>query len=179
MKREAEGTGHGGEERGRRDRTWLSRRMAWASTSPPPCLQIETYDDHRMAMAFALAACSGKSARDITQIALSCFVHLCLSHHCAPAPPTPSANHCAAPAPFATLLHPFPLPLCCAPSLRHSVSVPCIAGSLSRNPSHPLPQILDGVSAISAGTPVTILDPGCTRKTFPTYWDVLESVVTH
>jgi len=30
-----------------------------------------------------------------------------------------------------------------------------------------------------SGTPVTILDPGCTAKTFPTYWDVLESVVEH
>ena len=26
--------------------------------------------------------------------------------------------------------------------------------------------------------PVTILDPGCTRKTFPTYFNVLESVVS-
>jgi len=54
---------------------------------PLPLAQIETYDDHRMAMAFALAACSG--------------------------------------------------------------------------------------------TAVTILDPGCTRKTFPTYWDVLQSVAKH
>ncbi len=27
------------------------------------------------------------------------------------------------------------------------------------------------------GVPVVINDPGCTRKTFPTYFDVLESVV--
>ena len=27
--------------------------------------------------------------------------------------------------------------------------------------------------------PITIIDPGCTRKTFPTYFKVLESVVTH
>jgi 3-phosphoshikimate 1-carboxyvinyltransferase len=27
-----------------------------------------------------------------------------------------------------------------------------------------------------SGTGVTILDPGCTRKTFPTYFDVLASV---
>jgi 3-phosphoshikimate 1-carboxyvinyltransferase len=33
--------------------------------------------------------------------------------------------------------------------------------------------------AACAGVPVTILDPGCTRKTFPTYFDVFESVVTH
>ena len=30
--------------------------------------------------------------------------------------------------------------------------------------------------AACSGTPVTILDPGCTRKTFPTYWEVLKSV---
>ena len=30
-----------------------------------------------------------------------------------------------------------------------------------------------------AGVPVTILDPGCTRKTFPTYFDVFESVAKH
>lgn len=28
----------------------------------------------------------------------------------------------------------------------------------------------------STGQPITILDPGCTRKTFPTYFDVLEGV---
>jgi 3-phosphoshikimate 1-carboxyvinyltransferase len=28
----------------------------------------------------------------------------------------------------------------------------------------------------AGGTPVTILDPGCTRKTFPTYWEALEAV---
>jgi 3-phosphoshikimate 1-carboxyvinyltransferase len=27
--------------------------------------------------------------------------------------------------------------------------------------------------------PITINDPGCTRKTFPTYFKVFESVVTH
>lgn len=31
--------------------------------------------------------------------------------------------------------------------------------------------------AACCGTPVTILDPKCTKKTFPTYFDVLESVV--
>lgn len=30
--------------------------------------------------------------------------------------------------------------------------------------------------AACAGVPVTILDPGCTRKTFPTYFDVLKTV---
>jgi 5-enolpyruvylshikimate-3-phosphate synthase len=30
--------------------------------------------------------------------------------------------------------------------------------------------------AAAAGVPVTINDPGCTRKTFPTYFKVLESV---
>jgi 5-enolpyruvylshikimate-3-phosphate synthase len=30
--------------------------------------------------------------------------------------------------------------------------------------------------AACSGTAVTILDPGCTRKTFPKYFDVLESV---
>lgn len=30
-----------------------------------------------------------------------------------------------------------------------------------------------------AGVPVRILDPGCTRKTFPTYFKVLESVAKH
>jgi 3-phosphoshikimate 1-carboxyvinyltransferase len=30
--------------------------------------------------------------------------------------------------------------------------------------------------AACSGTSVTILDPECTRKTFPTYFDVLESV---
>ena len=29
------------------------------------------------------------------------------------------------------------------------------------------------------GVPVTILDPGCTRKTFPTYFSVLETVAKH
>jgi 3-phosphoshikimate 1-carboxyvinyltransferase len=29
------------------------------------------------------------------------------------------------------------------------------------------------------GVPVVILDPSCTRKTFPTYFDVLEGVVQH
>lgn len=29
------------------------------------------------------------------------------------------------------------------------------------------------------GVPVVINDPGCTRKTFPTYWKVFESVVQH
>ena len=29
------------------------------------------------------------------------------------------------------------------------------------------------------GVPVTILDPGCTRKTFPTYFDVFETVAKH
>jgi 3-phosphoshikimate 1-carboxyvinyltransferase len=33
--------------------------------------------------------------------------------------------------------------------------------------------------AAAAGVPVTILDPGCTRKTFPTYFDVFESVAKH
>ena len=30
--------------------------------------------------------------------------------------------------------------------------------------------------AACSGTAVSILDPGCTRKTFPTYFDVLDSV---
>lgn len=30
--------------------------------------------------------------------------------------------------------------------------------------------------AACAGIPITINDPGCTRKTFPEYFDVLESV---
>lgn len=35
-------------------------------------------------------------------------------------------------------------------------------------------------SLVSAcGVPVTILDPGCTRKTFPTYFDVFETVAKH
>jgi 5-enolpyruvylshikimate-3-phosphate synthase len=33
--------------------------------------------------------------------------------------------------------------------------------------------------AACAGVPVTINDPGCTRKTFPTYFKVLESVAQH
>ena len=33
--------------------------------------------------------------------------------------------------------------------------------------------------AAAGGVPVTILDPGCTRKTFPTYFDVLETVAKH
>ena len=28
----------------------------------------------------------------------------------------------------------------------------------------------------AGGVPVTILDPGCTRKTFPTYFEELEAV---
>ena len=32
--------------------------------------------------------------------------------------------------------------------------------------------------AACGGTAVTINDPGCTRKTFPTYFDVLNSVTT-
>ena len=32
--------------------------------------------------------------------------------------------------------------------------------------------------AAATGTPVTILDPGCTRKTVPTYFDVMSTVVT-
>ena len=32
--------------------------------------------------------------------------------------------------------------------------------------------------AAATGTPVTILDPGCTRKTFPTYFQVMETVVS-
>ncbi len=31
----------------------------------------------------------------------------------------------------------------------------------------------------AGGIPVTINDPGCTRKTFPTYFKVLESVSKH
>ncbi|KDD74701.1 3-phosphoshikimate 1-carboxyvinyltransferase [Helicosporidium sp. ATCC 50920] len=31
--------------------------------------------------------------------------------------------------------------------------------------------------AACGGAPVTILDPGCTRKTFPTYFQVLDSLV--
>jgi 3-phosphoshikimate 1-carboxyvinyltransferase len=31
--------------------------------------------------------------------------------------------------------------------------------------------------AACRGVPVSIKDPGCTRKTFPTYFDVLETVV--
>lgn len=31
--------------------------------------------------------------------------------------------------------------------------------------------------AACGDVPVTINDPGCTRKTFPTYFDVLETVV--
>ena len=31
----------------------------------------------------------------------------------------------------------------------------------------------------ACGVPVTILDPGCTRKTFPTYFDVLSTVAKH
>ncbi len=30
-----------------------------------------------------------------------------------------------------------------------------------------------------AGVPVVIRDPGCTRKTFPTYFQVFESVAKH
>lgn len=33
--------------------------------------------------------------------------------------------------------------------------------------------------AACSGVPVTILDPGCTRKTFPTYFNVLETVAKH
>jgi 3-phosphoshikimate 1-carboxyvinyltransferase len=33
--------------------------------------------------------------------------------------------------------------------------------------------------AACSGTAVTILDPGCTRKTFPTYFDVLDSITEH
>ena len=33
--------------------------------------------------------------------------------------------------------------------------------------------------AACSGTAVTILDPGCTAKTFPTYFDVLDSVAEH
>lgn len=33
--------------------------------------------------------------------------------------------------------------------------------------------------AACGGVPITILDPGCTRKTFPTYFDALESVSQH
>lgn len=33
--------------------------------------------------------------------------------------------------------------------------------------------------AACSGSPITINDPGCTRKTFPTYFTVLESVCTH
>ena len=33
--------------------------------------------------------------------------------------------------------------------------------------------------AACSGTPVTILDPGCTAKTFPTYFDALDSVSQH
>lgn len=33
--------------------------------------------------------------------------------------------------------------------------------------------------AACCGKAVTILDPKCTKKTFPTYFDVLESVVEH
>jgi 3-phosphoshikimate 1-carboxyvinyltransferase len=33
--------------------------------------------------------------------------------------------------------------------------------------------------AACGGVPVVINDPGCTRKTFPTYFKVLDSVVTH
>ena len=33
--------------------------------------------------------------------------------------------------------------------------------------------------AAATGTPVTILDPGCTRKTFPTYFDVMSTVVSN
>ena len=32
--------------------------------------------------------------------------------------------------------------------------------------------------AACGGVPVTINDPGCTRKTFPTYFSVLGSVMT-
>lgn len=32
--------------------------------------------------------------------------------------------------------------------------------------------------AACGDVPVTINDPGCTRKTFPTYFDVLDSVVS-
>lgn len=32
--------------------------------------------------------------------------------------------------------------------------------------------------AACGGVPVTINDPGCTRKTFPTYFSVLDSVVS-
>eukprot|EP00955_Chlamydomonas_euryale_P057010 356630-Chlamydomonas_euryale.AAC.8 len=31
----------------------------------------------------------------------------------------------------------------------------------------------------AGGVPVVINDPGCTRKTFPTYFQVLESVSKH
>eukprot|EP00210_Caulerpa_lentillifera_P006919 g6616.t1 len=33
--------------------------------------------------------------------------------------------------------------------------------------------------AACSGIPVTIIDPGCTRKTFPTYFDVLDSVAQY
>lgn len=33
--------------------------------------------------------------------------------------------------------------------------------------------------AACGGVPVVINDPGCTRKTFPTYFQVFEGVVTH
>ena len=33
--------------------------------------------------------------------------------------------------------------------------------------------------AACSGVPITINDPGCTRKTFPTYFKVFESVASH
>ena len=43
-------------------------------------------------------------------------------------------------------------------------------------PPAPAPQAMAFSLAAAGGVPVTILDPGCTRKTFPTYFDVLAGV---
>jgi 5-enolpyruvylshikimate-3-phosphate synthase len=62
------------------------------------------------------------------------------------------------------------------------------------HPPTPAPQVKPGVAietyddhrmamafslVAACGVPVTILDPGCTRKTFPTYFQVFETVAKH
>lgn len=115
--------------------------------TPPARLQpaaIETYDDHRMAMAFSLAACGGGKGVEGGVIRTG-RRGLSAGGECqrgaGPWRRPPAVQRPALTMPVPLLISPAPPPL-------------------------PGP----------ADQPITILDPGCTRKTFPTYFDVLAGV---
>lgn len=80
-------------------------------------------------------------------------------------PPYASPLTCRLPSPF---LPPSPLPSCA--QVKPNVAI-------DTYDDHRMAMTFSLVAC--GGVPVIINDPSCTRKTFPTYFNVFESVVKH